>query len=153
MGSSHQGASLGSFVALHLAASYNDTGSILVLLDAGAQIDIQTDAHGSSALLLATMVSPRSNLQETQQIEAIEALLDGGAKTELQDSDGNTALAWAAAKGKTRPLQVLLDHGAKGAAQAHELAEAAGPARADVAVKLRQYLFTRSIMTAAARSE
>ena len=68
----------------------------------------------------STAVAQAAALQDAQLIEAakgdniaaVQQLLQEGANTAARDSDGNTALLWAADKGRIDIVKLLLDKGA-----------------------------------------
>ena len=74
---------------------YGDTGTVQILLDAGADPDIQ-DKDGKTALYLATLYG---------KTKTVKALLDAGASLDIQDKDGKTALYWAGNEEITKLLQ------------------------------------------------
>lgn len=87
--------------ALHRAAA---TGNLLdLLLDAGAKVDVVAPTTGATPLMLA--VERRDRL-------AVEKLLAKGARAELGDHRGFTALHRAAGLGEVEIAQLLLAKGA-----------------------------------------
>lgn len=71
--------------ALHLAALYDHTSVVRVLLDEGASVDLAS-SHGRTPLSWAA---------EGGSIGAIELLLERGARTDLADDDGRRPVDWA----------------------------------------------------------
>lgn len=56
---------------------------------------------------------PPLNLLSTfDDVEVARALLDCGAKVDVTDSDGMTALAWATLANQTEMARLLIEHGA-----------------------------------------
>ncbi len=55
-------------------------------------------------------VTPLMNAAAVGSIEAMKALIEGGAEVNLQNDFGSTALMWSA--GDVRKVRLLLDHGA-----------------------------------------
>jgi len=98
-------AKFGGFTPLLLACEKKgNTEVIRRLLDAGADVNAQDHEHGMSALMKAS---------SDDEVETVGLLIARGAKTNLKDKDGHTALWWgrdnkavvallgqAAAKGK-----------------------------------------------------
>lgn len=102
--------------ALHRAAERDDTDSIQVLLDAGAQVDAQTN-YGLTALHYAVLKEEFAtddflDAAERDATKSIRVLLAGGAQVDAQDCEGGTALMRAAVKDDTESIPVLLAAGA-----------------------------------------
>lgn len=118
--------------ALHAAARRAQVESMRVLLAAGADID-HLDALGRSALaiaateqddrgfvfLLAAGADVNAGLDRTALMEAaaagtttIRRLLDAGARVDVQDSYGWTALMYAADGGRSDSIRELIAAGA-----------------------------------------
>ncbi|KAL9083770.1 MAG: hypothetical protein Q9165_008380 [Trypethelium subeluteriae] len=91
------------WTALHWTAREGHAAVARVLLEKGAEVDLQ-DSKGRPALHLAA----------AWDHEAVARLLLGkGAKVDLQDTKGRTALHWAAAKGHEAVTRMLLEKGAE----------------------------------------
>ena len=88
--------------ALLLASENGNTDIVYMLLDNGAQVDLQRK-DGASALMGA---SAQGHLQ------TVALLLANGASPDLQDMNGNTALMFASDVGHVQVAALLLDKGA-----------------------------------------
>ena len=88
--------------ALCVAAGYNHADTLSVLLDAGANLELQ-DFCGYTPLTLAAIEG---------SVEAIERLVAAGANVEAVDMDGLSPLMHAAAAGQTLAVTTLLRTGA-----------------------------------------
>lgn len=88
--------------ALHLAAKRGYVAVGQLLLDEGAQIDVE-DNSGRTALHVAV---------ESGHLNVVRFLLDKGASTEARNLYGQTALHLATKYGNTKIVQTLLDRGA-----------------------------------------
>ena len=98
------------WTALHLAVAKGHTRIIRMLLDRGASIDATTDdGHGSTALHLAVL--PR--VARYGRAGVVGLLLENGAKTDLRNGDGETALDIACRLGREHEIKVLTVHIAK----------------------------------------
>lgn len=95
---------------LHLAAG-GDGRAVKLLLDHGADPQAQDWSDGKTPLYLAT------EDENDAHLEAVEALLKGGADPNVQSAEGNTPLHNAAERGRMEVVQVLLDRGADPQAQ------------------------------------
>jgi ankyrin repeat protein len=79
------------------------TEIVRMLLDHGADVNVQSDGYGSSPLMLAAVQG---------QTETVAALLEKGADTSLTNHAGQTALITAAREGYIEIVQALLAAGA-----------------------------------------
>jgi ankyrin repeat protein len=79
------------------------TASIQVLLDAGVNVNEQTNDTGRTALMMAAA--------EDFDDGAVQMLLGGGANVELLDSKGWTALLHACSSGTDSAIKALIDAG------------------------------------------
>jgi len=70
----------------------------------GIQDINQRDEHGATPLILAAYYNNN---------EAVLAILQAGANTELKDNNGNTALMVACYKGYIKVARLLIEHGAQ----------------------------------------
>ncbi|PWG61051.1 ankyrin repeat domain-containing protein [Spiribacter halobius] len=95
-------AGAGGVTALMVAAASGETGLVVDLLAAGADVHARND-KGASALLYAA---------HRGHAEVVRRLLDAGADVDVAASNGWTALTLAAATGRTETVQVLLAVGA-----------------------------------------
>lgn len=92
------------YSALHCAASQGKIGIVRMLLNAGANPDLQT-RDGCTPLIL-TGINTRA------WPEVADALLKSGANPNLKDANGNTALHHAARNVHVRLVQLLCTRGA-----------------------------------------
>ncbi|PHS69055.1 MAG: hypothetical protein COB23_08050 [Methylophaga sp.] len=79
------------------AAGYGKAGEITLLIDAGANVDLQDD-RGRTALMMAAHAG---------YIEVVTQLLSHGSKTSLMDNDGKSAYDLAAEINNDAILQAL----------------------------------------------
>ena len=82
---------------------YNRIKIIELLLNAGANPNIQTNNGGNTALILAAFYN---------NAKVVELLLNAGADIDKQNDGGNTALILAAYKNNREIVEILLDYGA-----------------------------------------
>ncbi|HEU0200816.1 MAG TPA: ankyrin repeat domain-containing protein [Burkholderiaceae bacterium] len=88
----------------HTALMLTERSDIVrTLLQWGADPDMRDD-HGRTALIWAA----RENVPD----EAVAALIGAHANMQFEDSQGLTALGWAAIQGRTAVVRALLDSGA-----------------------------------------
>lgn len=87
---------------LHLAAHLNNVDALNLLLKMKANIDL-TDKWKQTALIRSVMA---------QSFLAAFCLMKKGANVKMQDSQGNTALHWAASHKHEATVKLLLDCGA-----------------------------------------
>lgn len=86
------------------AVFYGDEQAVKQLLtEHKGKIDVNCDLFDYTPLIF-------SSYQENTDI--VRMLLDSGAKPDLEDKDGSTALRWAARNGSEQALKLLLDAGA-----------------------------------------
>jgi ankyrin repeat protein len=88
--------------ALQAAAYRGDNGLVILLLEHGAEIDMEAGYYGTA---LATAAF-------TGRIETVQFLLDHGADISAKGGRHGSALATAAFAGNVEAVQLLLDHGA-----------------------------------------
>ena len=88
------------------AAEYNNTEVLKLLLEKTKDINIIDSLGGMTPLMWATY-----NEHDNPQI--IQALLDKGAKINVKDKHGATALSWAMKKGNTATVALLRKYGAE----------------------------------------
>lgn len=88
--------------ALTQTAVENDVGSILILLDSGADVDARS--YNGRTPLMASAYMGHS--------ETVRLLLEHGAEVDVQDDDGITALLWATSGNHVTVMGILLEHGA-----------------------------------------
>jgi len=88
--------------ALMYASKYGQLEAVKLLLQAGANIDLQ-EGHGRTALMYASM---------NGYLETVKLLLQEGANIDLQDKWGRTAPMYASRNGHLETVKLLLDKGA-----------------------------------------
>ena len=89
-----------------LAAIAGNAEGVTLLHQAGDSVSDIYDYAGSQP-------GPPLNLLSTfDDVEVARALLDCGAKADVADSDGMTALTWAALANQTEMAKLLIEHGA-----------------------------------------
>ncbi len=88
--------------ALIVAAYYNNTDAVKVLLEAGAHTDLQ-DGMGNTALMGVCFKG---------YTEVGKILLNGNATVDMPNGNGATALTFAATFGHAGLVKLLLEHGA-----------------------------------------
>ena len=96
--------SYNSLTALHSASSYGHTEVVALLLRRGADPDVVLrDSDGQTPLMLASAFG---------HLDACVELLHGGAKLDLADIYGDTALHIAAKRLQVKAYEVLVEAGA-----------------------------------------
>jgi ankyrin repeat protein len=104
------------------AAQSGDIELMKLLLAHGADPKIPT-AHNVTALAVASGIGWVEGVtyewSEQANVEAVQLCLDAGVDPTIADDEGRTALHGAAHKGRTKVIQMLVDHGAK--LDAHDL--------------------------------
>jgi ankyrin repeat protein len=85
------------------AAAFGDPEAIRVLLEAGADPN-RPGTLGITPLMVAASA-------EEQNVQVIEALLDGGAAVNAKDKPGRTALDWALLQGESDASRLLVKRG------------------------------------------
>jgi ankyrin repeat protein len=110
--------------ALLLAAAAGHTAVVRALLDAGADINVQSTEALARLVTFPTLLdlerknaepskmTPLMYAAENGRLAAAKVLLDKGAKTDMQDASGMTALLYAARNGDSSMVQALLERGA-----------------------------------------
>ena len=88
---------------LMMASGWGHTDIVKLLLERGAQIDLQNYA-GQIALMWASIRG---------HTDIVKVLLERGAQVDFLDNDGSTALMWASGSGHTEIVKLLLEHGAQ----------------------------------------
>jgi uncharacterized protein len=89
---------------MHMAARQNQAASIRALIAAGAQVDAKTDTQPTTPLLVAV---------SNGAIDAVNALVDGGANVNVWVESDTTILGDAIAQGRLELIRALLKGGAK----------------------------------------
>lgn len=119
-------ASYGGWKALHLAAHWGHLEAAVLLRDSGAAVDIHAaclldDARGVSAILAGDPeaafrpdLGGEPPLHVAVSVECASLLLEHGAELNTLDSEGNTPLGSAIARGERcrRLAEYLIDRGA-----------------------------------------
>ena len=90
----------GGGTALIKASIYSHTAIVQLLLDHGAQVDIQGN-DGTSALMKASFEG---------HTDVVQLLLDHGAQVNIQNNNGLTALMCAVNNSRFGAIQVLMEH-------------------------------------------
>lgn len=91
--------------ALHLASAKNDIGLVGCLLAKGANINV-LDAHLNTFLIIAI------SKKNTEMVESLQLLVDNRDFWNKKNDSGNTALHFAAARGYSEIVEILLKAGA-----------------------------------------
>ncbi|NNJ24976.1 ankyrin repeat domain-containing protein [Alienimonas chondri] len=112
----HPGLNKKGATAFLLACESCDVPLMTALLDAGAD-ETLTNADGTTALLAAAGVGALGSgdepaATEAEAVEAVRWLLDRGAKIDLVDDRGETAMHGAAYKNRPDVVRLLAEHGA-----------------------------------------
>ena len=89
---------VGNFTALHIAVVQACTDVVQVLIDAGADIDIQNNVGRS----------PLHTACESGALEVVKMLVRAGAGVRVRDNDGRTCLTIAACRGHTETVRYLV---------------------------------------------
>jgi ankyrin repeat protein len=97
---------------LALACSNGSAAMIERLLKAGEDANAAVSEAGDTPLMLAA---------RTGKVDALQVLVDGGAKINLTNPRGQTALMWAASEKNSAAVKFLVDHGADVNAKTHPL--------------------------------
>ena len=84
----------GKFSALMLAARYKHAEVVILLLKAGAKVNLK-GYGGKTALLWAMDPFGIQDPDPHSSVKAVKALLDGGADVNLKEDDGTTPLLFA----------------------------------------------------------
>jgi len=91
-------------ICIYNKATENDLVKVVkTLINAGAEVDLQENNHGQTALMQAAVRG---------KTKVLQTLLTAGADIDKQDKDGNTALMQAASSRETNTVQFLLTKGA-----------------------------------------
>jgi ankyrin repeat protein len=91
-------------VALHIAAVWGHPEIIRILLDRGENVNVR-DKYWRTPLLAAVS-------SHGESFECARLLIERGAKLELVNRWGYTALGWAAMSNEVPCVKLLLEHGA-----------------------------------------
>ena len=116
-----------SSTPLHLAAAHGDEGMVRFLLDAGAQIDPVDNRNRTPALramqgnhkwVAEALVAGGANVTihlaaYLGDVARVQDLIESGTPVDQPDTEGQTALYYAAQQGQTGVAQALLDTGAE----------------------------------------
>ena len=89
--------------ALMGAAMDNHVETVTLLIEKGADVDMQTTDTGATALMLAVIPG---------HVETVELLMQHGADPEILSEEGASALMYAADEGQVDVVKALLKHGA-----------------------------------------
>ncbi len=96
----------GGWTALHSALDDERFDIVELLLDKGADVNIEDDS-GYAPLHIAASYAAKHNPK------VVELLISKGADINAKDNDGKTALAYAVEKAHTEIAKILRKHGAK----------------------------------------
>ncbi len=94
---------------LQLACESNAIEAIDLLLEAGARADV---VFSPVSRVRGGFFLDRTPLMYARSVEAAQRLLDAGARFEMADGNGWTALVWAAYSGNLALTDLLLGRGA-----------------------------------------
>jgi ankyrin repeat protein len=89
---------------LHIALSEGDAEIADILINAGADIEAQSELNGMRAIHIAASLGEST---------LVELLLAAGASISERDATGKTALHVATSRGATEVVKLLLENGAK----------------------------------------
>ena len=88
---------------LNIAARKGNWEILKLLIDCGAQLDMQADDRGTSPLLDSVM---------SKNLDMVNALIEAGANLDIKSKDGQTALVVAVGAGEGKIVEILLKAGA-----------------------------------------
>ncbi len=92
-----------NWTPLHVAAGYGRVEIARMLIDAGANVNVQ-DADGLTPLHVAAL---------NGRVEIVRMLIDAGANVNVQDQWDWTPLHWATKNGDIEIVRMLIDAGAR----------------------------------------
>jgi ankyrin repeat protein len=92
---------------LHVAASRGEDAMVRMLLEAGAEVDAVTSGKKMTPLLYAA---------ESGYLAVVQRLVAAGARLDVRDAKGRTALALAEEEGHEDVVRWLREAGASGCA-------------------------------------
>ncbi len=93
-----------NYTPLHLAVREGSVEIARMLIDAGADLDVQ-DTWGSK--------TPLHEAAHNGRVKIAHMLIDAGANVNVQDGDGETPLHWAAGNGRVEIARMLIDAGSR----------------------------------------
>ena len=92
-----------SVVPIHLAAKYGHNEMVKILIEAGADLNVQELKSGRSALIEAVLEG---------HLSVVETLVEEGANLELRGEDGLTVTLMASANNKLSLVKMFKNVGA-----------------------------------------
>jgi ankyrin repeat protein len=92
-----------NFTPLHVAANRGKVEIARMLIDAGANLNVQNEWDGTPLLVAIRW----------DKVEIARMLIDAGADLDVQEKGGWTPLHWAAGRGQVEIARMLIDAGAK----------------------------------------
>ena len=98
---------------LLIAAKQGDVETFRAVLDQAINLESANDRDGRTALLWLSAGILWPDGRFAVQADAIEALLDRGARVDAKDKEGRTALMLAARSGEAAAVRLLLAKGAR----------------------------------------
>jgi hypothetical protein len=99
--------------ALHLAVREGKTKIVEMLLNAGARVNLRDRSRRTPMMMIADHYYGGDSEEEGEPSPAVEMfrlLIGHGAKVDLHDSEGFTALMYAARGGEPELLRLLISH-------------------------------------------
>jgi serine/threonine-protein phosphatase 6 regulatory ankyrin repeat subunit B len=99
-----QGEDNDGYTPLHFATEYGEDEIVKMLIDAGADVNVQSDWNGSTPLYWAA---------KYKRLGIVKILIDAKAYLDVQDVWGNTPLHMATVNGYIEVVRMLVEAGAK----------------------------------------